>query len=158
MRFCRLSLSYQSVLGIASPGRLSLFRRCITFCNECQLCRRIERKPTLSVKGVGWNLLAWTLLSSLIKETEIMCSGATILVNGRTNNLLEFSFSWTTQTIAFHITRHPNVILQIANQLLFQVTTRPFLCTRSEQLRWTLDESHRNVRKCPCLFLNPNKG
>ena len=39
MRFCRLSLHHEGVLGI---GRLvvSLLRRCITFSKKCKLCSR----------------------------------------------------------------------------------------------------------------------
>ena len=40
MRFCRLSLRHEGVLGICRLV-VSLFRRCITFCKECKLYRRL---------------------------------------------------------------------------------------------------------------------
>ena len=65
-----------------------------------------------------------------------MCSVDTILMTGPipVNNLLEFHFHRQRQNYRFLYHPTPNTLLQITKQVLLQVSTRSFLCTRKTLL------------------------
>ena len=86
------------------------------------------------------------------KPTERMCSVATILMNGPINTLLKFIFiDSLSHRCSYHSTL--NALLQITNQLPFQVSTKSFL-SLSKTALLSHSSGIQKMSFVPLLFSN----
>ena len=86
-------------------------------------------------------------------QLKAICSVVANLKNGLSNNLLEFHFHRQPKQLLF-TSSTKNALLEVTNKLLFQVSTRSFLCTRITLLNiGRVTRKFSRLAKAPQQFL-----